>query len=108
MCDLLTCAKEPSAHCVLRKLWVHCADGSPCLKYWKDIDIEHIEDNEDINYCCPVCVDTLASYQKSSSEECNLGNLLNCSRSLNLEGVEIKNDAEITIMKVVLSEALGN
>jgi len=107
MCDLLTYTKEPSIHCVLCKLWVHCADGSPCLKYWKDIDIDYIEDNKDVNYYCPVCVDALISYQKSTSEDCTLDNLLNCLRSFNLEGVEIKNDAEITIMKVVLSEALG-
>ena len=94
--------------CVLCKLWVHCSENSPCLKYWNEVDIDTIEDYEDVNYYCPVCIDTLVSYHKTSGEECNVDNLLNCLRSFNLEGVELKSDVEISVLKVVLSEALGN
>ena len=108
MCNLLTCAKESSGFCALCNLWVHCDGDSQCMKYWKDIDMDMIEDNENINYYCPTCIDTLTSYQKSTKEECNVDNLLTCLRSFNLEGVEIKDAEEIEILNVVLSEALGN
>ena len=84
-----------------------CGD-SPCLKCWKDADVNHIEDDDGIHRCCPARVDTLMSCQKSTKEECNVDNLLDCLRSFNLEGVEIKDEVEIRILRVVLSEALGN
>ena len=108
MCDLITCTDEPSMNCILCDLWVHSSNDSQCLKYWKDIDVNLIEDDEDMHYYFPMCIDTLISYQKSTKEECNVDNLLNCLRSFNLEGVEIKDEVEINIIRVVLSEALGN
>ena len=76
-------------------------------KNWKNIDIESIEDNENINYLCPMCIDTLIAYHKGTREECNIDSLLNCLRSFNIEGVEIKNEEEIEMLSAVLSEALG-
>ena len=95
-------------NCILFDLWVHSSNDSQCLKYWKDIDVNLIEDDEDMHYYCPMCIDTLISYQKSTKEEFNVDNLLNCLRSFDLEGVEIKDEVEINIIRVVLSEALGN
>ena len=109
MCNLLTYAKEPSGFCFLCDLWVHFPyDDSPCMKYWKHIGIKAIEGNDNINYYCPVCIVTLISYHKSKKEECTIDILLNCLRSFNLEGVEVKDKEEIEKINIVLSEALGN
>ena len=108
MCNKLTYNQEATVYCCLCHLWVHCDDDSSCRKYWKDIDIDAIEDNDKINYYCPVCIDALISYHKGTREECNVDSLLNCLRSFNLEGIGIQYEEEIEILNVVLSEALGN
>jgi len=41
-------------------------------------------------------------------EECTINVLLNYLRSFNLEGVGVKEEKEIEILHIVLSEALGN
>ena len=78
-----------------------------CRKYWENIDIDSIKDNKNINYYCPICIDTLISFQKGTREECNIDSLLNCLHSFNIEGVEIKDEEESEILSIVLSEALG-
>ena len=108
VCNKLTYTDEPTIQCVLCELWVHCQAGEPCMKYWSDIDIDEIVDNESMHYYCPACVDTLISYQKTTKEKCTVDSLINCLRSFNLEGVDVKEEEEIEILNIVLSKALGN
>lgn len=108
MCNKLTYTQEVTVYYSLCYLWVHYDDDQPCRKYWQDIDIDTIEDNESVNYYCSACIDTLISYQKSMKEECTINVLLNYLRSFNLEGVGVKEEEEIEILHIVLSEALGN
>lgn len=107
MCDKLSYSEEPAICCCLCHLWVHCEDGVSCRKYWENIDIDSIEDKENINCYCPACIDALISFHKGTREECNIDSLLNCLRSFNIEGVEIKDEEEIEILSIVLNEALG-
>ena len=109
MCNLLTYTKEPSVFCCLCNLWVHHPyDDSPHMKYSKHIDIKAIKDNNNIDYYCPVCVDMLMPYHKSTKEEFTIDTLLNCLQSFNLEGVEVKDEEEIEILNIVLNETLGD
>ena len=52
-------------------------------------------------------MDALTSHEKSANESCTADSLLNCLCSFNLEGVDIKDEEEIEVLSVVLSEALG-
>lgn len=74
--------------CCSCNLWVHC-ERTKCRKYRENIDDDAIENNLNINYCRPICINTLILYQKSTKEECNNNNLVNCLRYFNLEGVEV-------------------
>jgi len=49
----------------------------------------------------------LIAFHKGTGEEYNIDYLLNCMHSFNLDRVEIKNEEEIEILNVVLSEVLG-
>ena len=82
---------------------MQCDEDEACIKYWDKIDIKIIKDNKCINYYCSIFIDTLISFQKLLREECNIHTLLNCLRSLNLEGVEVKDEKEIEILNTVLS-----
>ena len=108
MCNKLSYTKDATIYCSLCQLWVHCDDNILCRKYWSNIEIESIEDNENVNYYCPICIDSLIAFHKGTREYTDIDSLLNCLRSFNIEGVDIKNYEEIEILKIVLSEALGN
>ena len=86
----------------------HCEEDISCRKYWGNINIDSIEDNENANYYCPMCIDTLISFHKGTREECNIDSLLNYLGSFNIERVEIKCEEEIEILNIILSEVLGN
>ena len=107
ICNKLSYTEEPTIYCYLYHLQVHCEDGILCWKYQENIDIDSIEDNENINYYYPICIDTLISFHKGTREEYNIDSLLNCLCSFNIEGVKIKCEEEIEILSIVLSEALG-
>ena len=49
---------------------------------------------------------TLASYQKSSGVECTIEIVMNCLRSFNLEGVDVRNTEEIEILNVDIGKAI--
>ena len=101
MCNKLSFSEEPVIYWYLCHLWAHCEDGILRRKYWENIDINSIEDNENVNYYCPICINTLISFQKGTREECNIDSLLNCLRSFNIEGFEIKCEEEIEILNIV-------
>ena len=77
--------QEAAVYYCLCHLRDHCDKAIACRKYWKDVDIDAIEDNVKINYYCPKCIDTLTSYQKGTREDCNVDSLLNCLRSFDLK-----------------------
>ena len=84
-----------------------CVICGLCGKYWKDINIDAVEQNVKINYYYPACIDMLMSYHKGTRKDCNVDSLLNRLRS-NLEDIGNKYEEEIEMLNVILSEALGN
>jgi len=104
LCNKLTYTSSPTVECSLCKLWVHCHEGSSCLKYWDGIDTEEMS----TNFYCSVCLDILVSYQRSTGEVCCIESIINCLRSFNLEDAEVRDDEEIEILNVVIGNIIQN
>ena len=77
VCKKLTCTDESTIQCAPCELWTHSQTGEPCIKYWTDIDIDTIEDNNNANYYCQAGINVLMLYQKSTKEKYTVDSLLN-------------------------------
>ena len=106
MCNIFIYTNELTIFYYLYYLQIYSDDDIPQRKYYQNIDINSIKHNDNINYYCPVCIDVLIFYQKSTNEVCNSNNLINYLQSFNLEDTEVRDEEEIEILNIILSEVL--